>query len=149
PERRARALHRPRPVDRATPPEAGASVHALFVYNTNPAAVAPDQNAVLAGLSRPDLLTVVLEHFQTDTADYADYLLPATTQLEHWDLVKPCGHLRLSLNRPAIEPLGQARPNSEIFRGLARAMGFEEPCFSQTDEEMLREFVRAQRGASF
>lgn len=146
---RARALYRPRPVDRVAPPDAGVPVYALFVYNTNPAAVAPDQNAVLRGLSRPDLFTVVLEHFQTDTADYADYVLPATTQLEHWDLMKPYGHLRFALNRPAIAPVGQARPNSQIFRDLAAALGFTDPCFAERDEEILRAFVDAQRDAVF
>ena len=89
----------------------------------NPAAVTPDRNAVLRGLAREDLFTVVLEHFQTDTADYADIVLPATTQLEHWDIHFAYGHLYASLNRPAIEPLGEAKPNSEIFRLIAKRMG--------------------------
>ena len=93
PARLARAHYHPRPVDPLpTPDQAGPPVKALLVYNCNPAAVCPDQAAVLAGLRREDLFTVVLEHFQTDTADYADYVLPATTQLEHWDILKPYGH---------------------------------------------------------
>jgi len=117
---------------------------ALFVYNSNLAAVAPDQSAVRAGLARDDLLTVVMEHFQTDTADYADYLLPATTQLEHWDILKPYGHLYLALNRPAIAPLGESLPNSEIFRRLARSMGFKEDAFEQDDISILQAFIDAQ-----
>ncbi|RME82086.1 MAG: molybdopterin oxidoreductase family protein [Caldilineae bacterium] len=150
PERLARAHYRPRPCDPApSPAHAGPPVKALIVYNSNPAAVAPDQNAVLAGLRRPDLFTVVLEHFQTDTADYADYLLPATTQLEHWDLHKAYGHFFIALNRPAIAPLGQALPNSEIFRRLAAAMDYDEPCFRQEDVEILRELLAAQTHPCF
>ncbi|MFT3923501.1 MAG: molybdopterin oxidoreductase family protein [Myxococcales bacterium] len=144
-ERRALAHYRPRPVDRVpSASEAGPAVHALIVYNTNPAAVAPDQGAVVEGLSREDLFSVVLEHFQTDTADYADYLLPATTQLEHWDLVRPYGHLRMALNRPAIAPVGESRPNSEIFRGLARAMGYTDACFGDDDQRMIEVLLSDQ-----
>ena len=117
-------------------------VKALVVYNTNPAAVAPDQSKVLAGLRRDDLFTVVLEHFQTDTADYADILLPATTQLEHLDVVKPYGHLSLMWNDPAIAPIGEALPNSEVFRRLADRMGFDEPCFRDSDEEIAASAIR-------
>src|SRR5205085_5546897 len=92
----------------------GPPVKALVVYNSNPAAVAPDRNAVLRGLAREDLFTVVLEHFPTDTCDWADIVLPATTQLEHWDVHLAYGHHYVSLNQPAIEPVGQAKPNSEI-----------------------------------
>ncbi len=144
-KRLARAHYAARPIDRKPAPEdAGPPVKALIIYNSNPAAVAPDQNAVRAGLAREDLLTIVLEHFQTDTADFADYLLPATTQLEHWDILKPYGHLYLALNRPAIPPLGQSLPNSEIFRRLGRGMGFEEEAFNQDDVSMLRAFIEAQ-----
>lgn len=142
---RARSLYHPRPADAVpTAADAGAAVHAMIVYNCNPVAVTPDQSAVIAGMKREDLFTVVLEHFHTDTADYADYLLPATTQIEHWDLQKPYGHLYMQLNRPAIAPLGEALPNSEIFRRLAVAMGYEEACFRESDEEILETFVRAQ-----
>ncbi len=118
-------------------------IQALVVYNSNPAAVAPDQAAVRKGLSREDLFTVVLEHFQTDTADYADIVLPATTQLEHWDLVKPYGHYYLALNRPAIAPLGESKPNSEIFRLLAQRMGFDEPCFRDDDLTIIRQALES------
>ena len=104
---------------------------------------------MLDGLRRDDLFTVVLEHFQTDTADYADYVLPATTQLEHWDIIKPYGHLHLALNRPAIAPVGQSLPNSEIFSRLAAAMGYAEPCFAQSDEEILRQLVESQTHPTF
>ena len=148
--RRARAHYRLRPVDPTPPPDqAGPPVMALIVYNSNPAAVAPDQAAVRAGLKREDLFTVVLEHFQTDTADYADYVLPATTQLEHWDILKPYGHLFLALNQPAIAPVGESLPNSEIFRRLAAALGYADPCFAESDEEMLRNLVAAQTHPRF
>jgi anaerobic selenocysteine-containing dehydrogenase len=116
---------------RADPP-----IEALIVYNSNPVAVAPDSRAVAAGFAREDLFTVVLEHFRTDTADYADYVLPATTQLEHLDVHKSYGHLYVLANNPAIEPLGEAAPNAEIFRRLALRMGFTEPCFGETDDQM-------------
>src|SRR5437773_6932860 len=109
-------------------------VRALVVYNSNPAAVAPNQQQVLAGLRREDLFTVVLEHFQTDTADYADILLPATTQLEHFDIHKSYGHTYVMLNTPAIAPLAEAKPNTEIFRLLAARMGFDGPEFTESDE---------------
>ncbi len=146
----ARAHYHPRPIDAIpTPAQAGPPVKALIVYNCNPAAVAPDQAAVIAGLQREDLFTVVLEHFQTDTADYADYLLPATTQLEHWDILKPYGHLHLALNQPAIAPVGESLPNSEIFRRLAAALGYDDPGFRQSDEEVLRELVESQTHPRF
>lgn len=148
--RLARAHYHPRPVDAAPAPgQAGPPIKALIVYNSNPAAVAPDQGAVLEGLRREDLFTVVLEHFQTDTADYADIVLPATTQLEHWDLLKPYGHLFLALNRPAIAAIGESLPNSEIFRRLALALDFDEPCFHQNDVQILQEFVAKQTDPMF
>lgn len=125
-----------------TRPDAGVGgppVRALVVYNSNPASVAPDRTAVLRGLAREDLFTVVLEHFQTDTADYADILLPATTQLEHWDVHLAYGHHYVTLNRPSIDPLGQSLPNSEIFRRLAARMGFADPCFQDDDLTMIRQ----------
>ncbi len=118
-------------------------VKALVVYNSNPGAVAPQREKVLRGLKRADLFTVVLEHFQTDTADYADVLLPATTQLEHDDLHKAYGHLYLMYNRRAIEPLGEALPNSEIFRRLAAKMGFDHPELQESDEEMMKQALGA------
>ena len=113
-------------------------IRALVVYNANPAAIAPDQGRVLAGLRREDLFTVVIEQFLTDTAAHADVVLPATTQLEHLDLVPSWGSVYLTLNRPAIEPLGEALPNSEIFRRLGRRLGLEEELFTATDEELVR-----------
>ncbi len=116
----------------------GPAIEALIVYNSNPVAVAPDSGKVVQGFQREDLFTVVLEHFQTDTADYADYILPATTQLEHWDIHVSYGHTDVLLNRPAIAPVGQAKPNTQIFRELAARMGFTEPCFGQDDESLCR-----------
>ena len=102
-------------------------VKALFVYNSNPAAVAPEQERGARGLAREDLFTVVHEQFQTDTADFADVVLPATTTLEHYDIHKAYGHLYVSLNRPAIAPLGEALPNTELFRRLAARLGLDRP----------------------
>src|SRR5579883_1096304 len=113
-------------------------VKALVVYNSNPAAIAPDQNTVLAGLRREDLFTVVLEQFQNDTADYADILLPATTFLEHTDLYFAYGHYYLQLARPALAPPGETKPNVEVFRLLAARMGIDDPCFDDSEEEMIR-----------
>ncbi|WP_229512120.1 molybdopterin-containing oxidoreductase family protein [Paraburkholderia terrae] len=112
----------------------GPKVEAIVVYNSNPVAVAPDSERVAAGFAREDLFTIVLEHFQTDTADYADLLLPATTQLEHLDVHKSYGHTHVMVNLPAIAPVGDARPNTEIFRGIARAMGLDEPALYESDE---------------
>jgi anaerobic selenocysteine-containing dehydrogenase len=111
-------------------------IEALVVYNSNPVAVAPQSGSVVRGFERENLFTVVLEHFQTDTADYADYVLPATTQLEHLDVHRSYGHLYVVANNPAIEPLGEALPNSEIFRRLAARMGFTEPCFRESDDQI-------------
>jgi anaerobic selenocysteine-containing dehydrogenase len=121
-----------------TDPTLDPPVRALVVYNSNPATIAPDQGRVLAGLRRDDLFTVVLEHVMTDTARHADYVLPATTQLEHWDLLWSWGQPYLTLNQPAIEPQGGALPNTEIFRRLAARLGFDEPYWSESDEEMIR-----------
>ena len=118
-----------------------APLRALIVYNSNPVAVAPDSTRVVRGFAREDLFTVVLEHFQTDTADYADILLPATTQLEHLDVVKPYGHYYMVANNPAIAPMGECKPNAEIFRLLAKAMGFTEPCFNDSDETIAQAAV--------
>ena len=118
----------------ATPP-----VKAIYVYNNNPVAVCPDSNQVVAGFSRPDLFAVVHDIFMTDTADYADIVLPATTQLEHYDVHKSYGHLYVVANNPAIAPVGEAKPNSEVFRLLAKRMGFTEACFDDTDEDLCRQ----------
>lgn len=117
-------------------PEFGPQIEAVVVYNANPLAIAPDSGKVMQGFAREDLFTVVMEHFQTDSADYADILLPATTQLEHVDAHTSYGHLYLVANNAAIAPLGEAKPNTEVFRLLAQRMGFDEPCFSETDDEL-------------
>ena len=122
-------------------------VRALYVYNSNPAAVAPDQAKVIEGLKREDLFTVVHEQFMTDTTDYADIVLPATTQLEHFDLHKAYGHLYLVINERAIEPLHEAKCNAEVFRLLAERMGFEEDCFKDSDEEIARQAIASDHPA--
>jgi anaerobic selenocysteine-containing dehydrogenase len=116
-------------------------VKALVVYNSNPAAIAPDQNSVRRGLKRDDLFTVVLEQFRNDTADFADILLPSTTFLEHTDLYYAYGHFHLQLARPALPAPGEALPNTEVFRRLAARMGFTEPCFRDTDDDMIRQLL--------
>ena len=117
----------------------GPPVHALFVYNSNPGAVAPNQNAVRRGLARPDLFTVVHDLFFNDTTDYADYILPATTFLEHTDIQGAYGHYFVQLSQQAIEPPGEARSNVWLFGQLAQRMGFPEPCFRDTPEEIIRQ----------
>jgi anaerobic selenocysteine-containing dehydrogenase len=123
---------------RQASPEFGPKIEAVIVYNSNPVAVAPQSAQVVQGFEREDLFTVVLEQFQTDTADYADILLPATTQLEHWDIHASYGHTDVLLNRPAIAPLGEAKPNSQIWRELAARMGFTDSCFADDDEALCR-----------
>jgi len=113
-------------------------VEAIVVYNSNPAAIAPNQNKVLQGFRRDDLFTVVLEQFQTDTADYADIVLPVTTFLEHTDIYGAYGHYHIQLARPALEAPGETRSNVWIFRELARRMGFIDECFDETEEDMIR-----------
>ena len=123
---------------REASPAFGPKIEALIVYNSNPVAVAPESGQVVRGFAREDLFTVVLEHFQTDTADFADFILPATTQLENWDIHTTYGHTDVLLNRPAIAPVGLSRSNTDIFRALAARMGFEDPCFADTDEQLCR-----------
>jgi len=119
-------------------------VRALYVYNSNPVAVAPESPKVVEGFSREDLFCVVHDIFLTDTADYADIVLPATTQLEQLDVLSSFGHLYVLANNPAIAPVGESKPNTEVFRLLAQKMGFEEPCFRESDEEIARHaFVAA------
>jgi anaerobic selenocysteine-containing dehydrogenase len=117
-------------------PAFGPKIEAVIVYNSNPVAIAPDSPKVMQGFARGDLFTVVLEHFQTDTADYADILLPATTQLEHVDAHKAYGHLYMMANNAAIAPLGEAKPNTEIFRLIAARMGFTDPVFQESDDQI-------------
>ena len=123
-------------------------VRAIVVYNSNPGAVAPNQQRVIEGFKREDLFTVVLEHFQTDTADYADILLPATTQLEHLDIHRSYGHTYAMLNTPAIRPLGESKSNTEIFRLLAKRMGFEDPCSQDSDEELVGQALTGVTGVT-
>jgi len=119
--------------------EAKPPIRALYVYNSNPVAVAPDSSKVVRGFAREDLFTVVHEQFFTDTCDYADIVLPATTQLEHHDVHTAYGHLYVVANSPAIAPLGESLPNSEVFRRLAARMGFAEACFRDSDEDICRQ----------
>lgn len=129
----------------------GPAIEAVIVYNANPVAVAPESAKVAQGFAREDLFTVVLEHFQTDTADYADIILPATTQLEHVDVHATYGHLYILANNPAVAPLGEARPNSEIFRQLAARMGFGDDCFGDSDDDLAAQAFDAgdPRAAAF
>jgi len=122
-------------------------VKAAFIYNNNPVAVCPDSRKVVAGFSREDLFTVVHEIFQTDTADYADILLPATTQLEHYDIHKSYGHLYVQASQPAIKPLGECKPNAEVFRLLAARMGFDDACLRDSDEDICRQALDSQSPA--
>jgi anaerobic selenocysteine-containing dehydrogenase len=116
-------------------------VKAMVVYNSNPGAIAPDRNQVIRGLARPDLFTVVLEQFQTDTADYADILLPATTFLEHTDLYLAYGHYHLQMARPALPAPGECKSNVEVFRQLAERMGFDDLCFGDSEDEMIGQLL--------
>ncbi len=129
---------------RESSPGFGPKIEALIVYNSNPVAVAPESPKVVQGFAREDLFTVVLEQFLTDTADHADIVLPATTQLEHLDVHTSYGHTYALINQPAIAPLGEAKPNTQIFRELAAAMGFEEPCFRDDDETLARTAFTAE-----
>ncbi|MDC8759409.1 molybdopterin-containing oxidoreductase family protein [Janthinobacterium fluminis] len=116
--------------------EFGPKVAAVIVYNANPLAIAPDSAKVAQAFAREDLFTVVLEHFQTDTVDYADIVLPATTQLEHVDAHLAYGHLYMMANNAAVAPMGEAKANTEVFRLLAERMGFDDPCFKESDDAL-------------
>jgi molybdopterin guanine dinucleotide-containing S/N-oxide reductase-like protein len=118
-------------------------VKALFVYNSNPAAVCPNHNDVIRGLSRSDLFTVVHEQFFTDTTDYADIVLPATTFFEHKDLQSAYGHYYLQVSNQAIEPLGECKSNMEVFRGLAEKMGFDDRCLRDSDDDMINQALQS------
>jgi anaerobic selenocysteine-containing dehydrogenase len=118
-------------------------VKALFVYNSNPAAACPNHNEVVRGLLRPDLFTVVHEQFFTDTTDYADIILPATTFFEHKDLQNAYGHYYLQISNPAIAPLGECRPNVEVFRSLAERMGFDDECFRDSVDDMIEQALNS------
>lgn len=121
-------------------------IRAIYVYNSNPVAVAPDNRRVREGFAREDLFCVVHELFQTDTADYADILLPATSQLEHRDLHKSYGHFYAVANTPAIAPLGEAKPNTEVFRLLAARLGFTEPELFESDDEIAAAAFKRRDG---
>ena len=125
--------------------ELSPAIHALFVFNSNPAVTMPNQNLVVKGLERADLLTIVLEHFMTDTARYADYVFPATTALENWDLLTSYGTPYLTINEPAIDPLGQSKPNTEFFRLLSKAMGFTEKYLYHTDLDMVKSLLDSDK----
>jgi anaerobic selenocysteine-containing dehydrogenase len=124
-----------------TDPALDPPVKALVCWNSNPATIAPDQERVLEGLRREDLFTVVLEQFMTDTAAHADVVLPATTQLEHLDVIFSWGHHYLTWSAPAIEPLGQAKPNTEAFRLIAARLGLDDPLFKETDEQLADQLL--------
>lgn len=126
-----------------TDKEMAPSVDALFVYNANPAVTIPNQNLVLAGLKREDLFTVVIEHFMTDTAMYADYVFPATTPFENWDLFTSWATPYININQPAIPPLGAAKPNTEFFRLLAREMGFTEDYLYLEDKSIVQSMLNS------
>lgn len=123
-------------LNQANPP-----LHALFVWNSDPANCVPDTKDARKGLAREDLFVVVHDTFFTDTADYADILLPADTALERMDLLAAYGNYYFGLSQPAIEKLGESLDNGEMFRRLAKKMGYDDACFSQTDEEMLQEVI--------
>ena len=116
-------------------------IMSLYVYHCNPAAVVPDQNKVLAGLSGEDLFTVVHERFLTDTACYADIVLPATSSLEHSDIYHSYGYYGLQRAFPVIPPIGEAKSNWEVFRLLAQAMGFSDPHFQKTADDLIAELL--------
>ncbi|HEY6236205.1 MAG TPA: molybdopterin-dependent oxidoreductase, partial [Candidatus Elarobacter sp.] len=124
-----------------TDPALSPPVQALYVYNSNPASVVPNQDLVLRGLSREDLFTVVHEQHLTDTTDYADIVLPATTSMEHVDLYKSFGHLYVQLAEPVVEPVGESRSNWTVVRQLARAMGLSDPHFSKDEPALVREVL--------
>ena len=118
-------------------------IDALIVYNSNPAVICPDSGAVRAGLARDDLFTVVADHVPTETVAFADVVLPATTQLEHLDVLWSWGHRYLTMNWPAIAPVGQSRPNTEIFRMLAAELGLDHPALRDDDDTLLATYLSA------
>jgi anaerobic selenocysteine-containing dehydrogenase len=139
PARRPRVINHSKLGDALTAAET--PLRAVIVYNNNPVAVCPDSSKVVEGFLREDLFCVVMDSFLTDTADYADIVLPATTQLEHTDIHKSYGHLYVLANNPAIAPVGESLPNAEVFRRLAARMGFEEECFRDSDDELARQAI--------
>ncbi|WP_228850847.1 molybdopterin-containing oxidoreductase family protein [Aegicerativicinus sediminis] len=118
-------------------------IKALFVFNANPVVTIPNQNLVIKGMERPDLLTIVLEHFITDTARYADYVFPATSVIENWDLYISWAQTYVNINEPAITPVGEAKPNSEFFRLLSKAMGLNEPYLYEPDIDFVKSLLNS------
>ena len=139
PAKRPRVINHARLGDALTASEP--AVRAVVVYNNNPVAVCPDSSKVVKGFAREDLFCVVMDSFMTDTADYADIVLPATTQLEHTDIHKSYGHLYVLANNAAIAPVGESLPNAEVFRRLAVRMGFDDDCFRDSDDELARQAI--------
>ena len=139
PAKRPRIINHSKLGDALTAAES--PLRAIIVYNNNPVAVCPDSSKVVEGFRREDLFCVVMDSFLTDTADYADIVLPATTQLEHTDIHKSYGHLYVLANNPAIAPVGESLPNAEVFRRLAARMGFEEECFRDSDDDLARQAI--------
>jgi anaerobic selenocysteine-containing dehydrogenase len=127
--------------DALTDPALDPPIKAFVCWSSNPAAIAPDQERVIEGLGRDDLFVVVLEHFMTDTAALADVVLPATTQLEHLDVLFSWGHHYVTWNEPAIEPRGEAKPNTEAFRLIAERLGLSDPCFGESDRELVDQLL--------
>ncbi len=119
-------------------PDLNPAIKSIFIYNSNPLVTTPNANLTKKGLEREDLLTVVLEHFMTETAKYADYVFPATTQLEHWDIGDSWGQVYININQPAIAPVGEAKPNSEFFRLMAQEMDYREECFKESDKDIVK-----------
>ena len=134
----ARTVHLSQLGKTLTDPGLAPPVTWMMVYNLNPVVTLPNQNLIIAGLKREDLFTVVHEQFMTDTARYADIILPATTQFEHWELMPSWGHTYVALNPPAIEPCGEAISNTELFRRLSAALGYTEPYLLSSDEDRIR-----------
>jgi anaerobic selenocysteine-containing dehydrogenase len=116
-------------------------IQSLYVYHSNPAAVTPDQNQVLTGLQRKDLFTIVHERFLTDTARYADIVLPSTSSLEHSDLYRSYGTYCIQRAWPAIPPVGESKSNWDVFSLLAQRMGFQEPFFRQTADDLIEHLL--------
>jgi anaerobic selenocysteine-containing dehydrogenase len=124
-------------------------IKSLFVWNSDIANCAPDSISVRKGLKRKDLFTVVHETFWTDSCDYADIVLPADTQLEHMDLHAPYGHYYFSLTQPAIKPLGESKSNQDLFRDLAKYMGYKDKCFKESDESMIKNMIDPKHNPLF
>jgi len=117
-------------------------IMALYIYNTNPVSQAPETNKIVQGLSREDLFFVTAEHFVTDTAAYADIILPATMAGEHDDMMFSWGHFYLTINEKAISPRGEAKSNADIFRLLAATFGFDDPQFKMSDMELAEHYIK-------